>query len=367
LFLLFGAYTLSKEWVYRRWFLVRHFGSTAEMVRNLPVLVTLRHRFPLAEVAWLLSENVAPLILDHWAVNRLVIVRNNWYKHFSEVRRVRQRLQSFNPQVAIDPQSTFGSSLATWLSGAKYRIGFGDKRSRYLHNIRVVAEETHRIEQSRHLLEPFGICGSSIDFDMPECETDLHAARYILHRAGVHGNFALLHLSADIPSARWQEERFGMVAKYLLEQWNLPSLITWSGNEESNRAEAAVHAAAGAAQQAPWMPTLVERKSLSKLATLFVGSDTAELQIAAAVGTRCVGLFGPTLAMENSPFGREHRTLQAQYRGSRKKRKQISPSEWMDAITPELVCAKCDEVLTEILQPTIAIPLWGTPTQKKVA
>jgi len=152
-----------------------------------------------------------------------------------------------------------------------------------------------------------------------------------------------------------------MVAKYLLEQWNLPSLITWSGSEESGRAEAAAHAAEGAAQQAPWMPTLIERKALSTLATLFVGSDTAELQIAAAVGTKCIGLFGPTLAMENSPFGRGHRTLQAQFRGSRKKR--TSPSEWMDTITPELVCAKCDEVLTEILQPTVAVPHWETPTR----
>jgi len=362
-FSFFGRNSLPRELANPRRILMAHFGSTADVICNLPVLVTLRHRFPHADIAWLISENVAPLLLDHWAVNRLIIVRESWFKHFSEIRRIRQRLRSFNPQVAIDPQSTFGSSLATWLSGAKYRIGFGRKRSRHLHNIHIAAEETHRIEQSRHLLEPFGIVGSSIGFDVPECEQDHLTARHILHRAGLHGNFALLHLSADHPSARWQEERFGAVAKYLLEQWNLPSLITWSGNEESSRAEAAVHAAEGAAYQAPWMPTLVERKSLSKLATLFVGSDTAELQIAAAVGTKCVGLFGPTLAMENSPFGREHRMVQAQYRGNRKKRK--SPSEWMDAIPTELVCAKCDEVLAEILQPTAILSI--APAQKRAA
>ena len=364
-FLLFGRTILPKELTDPQRILMTHFGSTADIVRTLPILVALRHRFPYADIAWLISENAAPLLLDHWAVNRLIIVHYNWCNHLSEVRRVRKRLQSFHPQVTIDPQNTFGSSLATWLSGAKYRIGFGEKRSCPLHNIRVVAEETHRIERNRHLLEPFGIVGSSIDFDMPECEQDHLVAQHLLHRAGLHGNFALLHLSADIPLARWREERFGAVAKYLLEQWNLPSLITWSGGDESSRAEAAVHAAGGAAYRVPWMPTLAERKSLSTLATLFVGSDTAELQIAAAVGTKCVGLFGPSLALENSPFGRDHRMIQAPYRRSRKRRKHSS--EWMDAISPEMVCAKCDEVLAEILQPTVAVPLPIATPHKRAA
>jgi len=365
-FLLFGKTSLPKELANPRRILMTHFGSTTEIVRSIPMIVALRHRFPYADIAWLIEEQIAPLVLDHWAVNRFIIVRSDWFKRVSEVRRVRRRLRSFAPQVAVDPQNSFGSSLATWLSGAKFRIGFGGKQSRHLHNVHIVSEESHRLERNRQLLRPFGIFGSSIGFDMPECEKDHLAARNILHRKGLHGNFSLLHISAEHPSARWREERFGAVAKYLLEQWNLPSLITWSHNEEVSRAESVVHASDGAALQVPWTTSLVERKSLSKLATIFVGSDTAELQIAAAVGTKCVGLFGPTLAFENSPFGREHRMIQAQYRNSQKKRKLLSSPEWMDAISLELVCEKCDEVLTEILQPSI-VPIPVSPTQKKAA
>ena len=350
-FLLFGKGALPQELANPRRILLTHFGKPAETVQSIPVLVALRHRFPHADIAWLIGEQIAPLVLDHWAVNRFIVVRRDWVKHFSEIRRVRRRLQSFAPQVAIDPQNTFDSSLATWLSSAKYRIGLGGKRAHHFHNIHIVSEESHRIEQSLQLLQPFGIFGSGIDFDMPECGKDSLTARHILHHAGLHGNFALLHISADHPSARWQEERFGAVAKYLQEQWNLPSLITWSNHEEWSRAESTVLAAGGAALQAPWTISLIERKSLSKLATLFIGSDTTELQIAAAVGTKCIGLFGPTSASENSPFGQEHRTIQATYNTRHKKRKQKGSSEWMDHISPELVCEKCDEVLTEKKSP----------------
>ena len=365
--LFLGKNFLPKELADPRRILLTHFGSTAEIVQSIPVLVALRHRFPYADIAWLIEENAAPLVLDHWAVNRFFIVQYNWFAHFSEIRRVRQRLQSFAPQVAVDTQNSFGSSLATWLANAKYRIGFGGKQSRRLHNVRIASEEKHRIERNLQLLQPFGVFGSDVGFDMPECEKDRLAARNILHRKGLHGNFALLHVSADSPVTRWQEERFGMVAKYLLEQWNLPSLVVWSGYEqELRRAESAVHAAGGAALQAPWT-TLTERRSLAKLATIFVGSDTVELQLAAAVGAKCVGLFGPTSAQENAPFGRGHRAVQSPDENSQKKRGRASLHEWMDVIQPEMVYEQCDEVLTEILQPGV-FPIQQTPpTQKKAA
>ena len=357
---------LPKELSVPRRILMTHFGKTAESVQSIPVLVALRHRFPYAEIAWLIGEQLAPLVLDHWAVNRFIVVRSDWFKHLSEIRRVRQRLQAFAPQVAVDPQNSFGSSLAAWLACAKYRIGFDGKQRRSLHNLRIASEEPHRIERNLQLLRPFGIVSCDVGFDMPECEKDHHTARNILHRKGLHGNFAMLYVSAENPSVQWREERFGTVAKYLLEQWNLPSLMVWAGKEsEATRAETAVHAAGGAALKAPWT-TLVERKALAKLATIFIGTDTTELQIAAAVGAKCVGLFDADSAWDNAPFGQEHRFIVPTDHASRQRRRRAPLSGRMDAITPELVCEQCDGVLTEILQPgVVTIP--ATPARKRAA
>ncbi|MDR0328682.1 MAG: glycosyltransferase family 9 protein [Planctomycetaceae bacterium] len=365
--LLYGKPFLPKELANPRRILVTHFGSTVEIIRSVPVLVTLRHRFPHAEIAWLVEENAAPLLLDHWAVNRFIVVRHQWLQHLSEIRRVRQRLQSFAPQVAVDPQGSFSSALATLLSGATYRIGFGGKQSRFLHNLRVVSKESHQIERNLQLLQPFGIFGSGIGFDMPECEKDRLIARNILHRKGLTGNFALINVSAACPEERWDEERYGMVAKYLYDQWNLPSLIVWSGFEqELRRAETAVHAALGAAYQAP-RTTQPERRSLAKSATIVIGSDVAELQIAAAVGTACVGLFGPAPAQENAPFGQEHRIVQAQQPEiRRKRRKRTSLIRAMDTIPPEWVYEMCDDVLLEISPPSI-LPSQQESTEKRKA
>jgi ADP-heptose:LPS heptosyltransferase len=208
--------------------------------------------------------------------------------------------------------------------------------------------------------------GSGIGFDMPECEKDQHVARNILHRVGLHGNFALLNVSAETPATRWQEERFGLVAKYLSDEWNLPSLVAWSGYEqESRRAESAVLAAHGAAHKTPWT-TLAERRSLSKLATIFIGADIAELHLAAAVGTHCVGLFKSDSALENVPFGQDHRAVYTLPEYDRKKRKRASILGGMDSIQPEMVCEMCDEVLTLISLPN-TIQIQQQPEQRKAA
>ena len=366
-FVFFGKTILPNELSDPRRILVTHFGKTAEAIQSVPVIVALRNRFPYADIAWLIGEDTAPLVLDHWAINRFIIVRNDWHQRLSELRRIRRRLQSFAPQVAVDPQGSFGSSLATWFANAKYRIGFGRKQRRRLHNIRIVPGGTCRIERNMRLLQPFGIIGSDIGFDMPECDKDRITARNILHRKGLYGNFAMLHISTEDSSACWREEWYGTLAKYLLEEWNLPSLVVWSGGEaELRRAETAVHASGGAAMQAPWT-SLVERKSLSKSATIFVSAEISALQIAAAVGTKCVGLFPSLSALDNAPFGQEHRAIQPQHDKVGGRRKRMSLSEWMDTIPPELVCEKCDEVLTEIQQPhVISIPQ-TQPVQRRAA
>ena len=42
-----------------------------------------------------------------------------------------------------------------------------------------------------------------------------------------------------------------------------------------------------------------------------MAGDTGPLHLAAALGTPCVGLYGPTSAQRNGPYGAGHRVLQS--------------------------------------------------------
>ncbi len=331
--------------------LIVRFSAIGDVVHGLPLAVALRTRFPHAEIAWLVEDKTAVLLQGHWALDRLIIVRKGWMKSWAEINLMRKRLQAFAPDATIDLQGLLKSSFAAWLSGAKYRIGFGgvDGRegSRWFNNYRVVPTEHHVIDRNLRLLEPFGVEGCSVDFDLPECEMDRRSAKNLLGREGLDGDFAIINVGAGWNSKLWREGRYAAVAKYLLDQWNLPSLVVWAGPDERKMAEAVVLGADGAATLSP-PTTLNELASLSRLATLFIGSDTGPLHIAAAVGTRCIGLYGPMPAKRNGPYGPKNRSLQVRSLEGTNISPHRAGRDLMDAIDVELVCEACDEMLTEL-------------------
>jgi ADP-heptose:LPS heptosyltransferase len=363
----FHKSVFSKELASPKRILIIRLGAIGEVIHTVPLLITLRTRFPKAEIAWLLDDKTAKLLLDHWALDRLLIVpkdKKGWGNSVSEILRVQNRLRYFAPDITIDTQGTFLSAFAAWISGAKHRIGFANRRGGWLNNHRIITDEVHTIDQNMQLLKPVGVSGSSIDFDLPECEMDYRSARNILNYKGLHGNFAVLNVGAGWKSKLWKEERYGAVAKYLLEQWNLPSLVVWGRDDEESMAENVVHASEDAAVKAPPM-SLGELASISRLATLFIGSDTGPLHIAAAVGTRCIGLYGPNSALRCGPYGVKNRSIQVRHYAGTQLRLDRLPQTFMDAIDTELVCDVCDEILTDILRPsTVPMTKPSEPVKK---
>lgn len=348
--------------------LIVRFSAIEDLVNGIPFLVALRTRFPHAEIAWLTEEKASVLLNGHAALDRLILVKKNWAKSWADISLLRKRLQLFAPDVTVDLHGGFKSSVAAWFSGSKHRIGFGGKDgregSRWLNNCRMTPTEDHVVDRNMQLLEPFGVFGSSVDFDLPECEMDRRNAQHILNREGLHGNFAILNVGADWKSKLWREERYAEVARYLLEQWNLPSLVIWSGPEEQSLAETVVDKADGAAYLAP-QTTFCELTSLNRMATLFIGSDTGPLHVAAAVGTRCIGLYGPTSARRHGPYGIQNRSIQIRSLEGSNTSPHRAPRTLMDAIDVPMVCAFCDEILSELLTPSI-LPM-SAQSPKKAA
>ena len=106
------------------------------------------------------------------------------------------------------------------------------------------------------------------------------------------GQFAVINPGAGWPSPRWPIESFTEVARYLGETYRLPSVVTWAGQEEQGWAAAIAATAGGHAHVAP-TTTLAELAALCRRARFFFGSDTGPLHLAVAVGTPCIGMYGP--------------------------------------------------------------------------
>jgi len=119
----------------------------------------------------------------------------------------------------------------------------------------------------------------------------------------------LLNPGAGRADKRWPRERFRELARRLADETGVRVAALWGPGEEDD-ARLAVANAAGAVVAPP--TTLPELVALARRARLLVAGDTGPLHIAAAVGTPCLGLYGPTSGVRNGPYGRGHRVLQSE-------------------------------------------------------
>jgi len=323
-------------------------SAIGDAIHAMPIACALRDRFPRAMLAWAVEDRAAALLHGHEALDELIVLPRGWLKSPRTVWQLRRRLRSLELDATIDVQGLTKAAIVARLSGARRRIGFGRPWGRefspWLNNELVDTTATHVVDCNLQLLRPLGIESPEVHFRVPERPDDGESAEQIIADYGLEDGFAVFNSGAGWASKLWPGERYAAVSEYLDRQRNLPTLIAWGSPSERAEAERIAAGSHGSARVAP-PTTLTELAAVARRCRLFVGSDTGPLHIAAAVGTPCVGLYGPWPAERHGPYGHQHVALQEMaFIGSTRGRRKASPA-YMEAIGVELVCRTCDRVL----------------------
>ncbi|HEY7541128.1 MAG TPA: lipopolysaccharide heptosyltransferase I [Methylomirabilota bacterium] len=304
-------------------------SAIGDVVHALPVAAALHAALPHARLSWIVERREAAVLRDHPALSEIIPVDTRAWRRARTALAVagaggalvtlRRHLRAARFDVAIDLQGLIKSGMITAATGAPLRIGFTRAHCReglnaLFTNRRIAPPPSarHIVDRYLALVEPLGARVSSVEFALP---TDGAAETRIdefLMGAGLkpRDRLVVLNPGAGRPDKRWPTERFRALARRLSGEAAASVLVTWGPNELAD-ARAIVGAdTRGAAALAP--PTnLDELLAVLRRASVVVAADTGPLHLAAALGTRCVGLYGPTEAERNGPYGRGHRSLQS--------------------------------------------------------
>jgi ADP-heptose:LPS heptosyltransferase len=329
-------------------FLICRLSAVGDTVHTLPLAQLIKQRWPAAFVAWAVEKGPAPLVQSCPAVNETIVVPKGFLKSPGQIAQLRRRLRALKIEIALDPQSLAKSAVLAWLSGAKRRIGFakpiGRELAPWLNSHLVKPQETHVVRRYLEVLRSLGVRASASDVvcDLPRHEASESAIRRYLATALPNQDFAVINPGAGWDSKVWPADRYSDVASQL----PLPSVVVWAGEKERVWAEEIVANSQGKACLAP-ATTLLELTALVRLGRLFIGSDTGPLHIAAAVGTPCMAMYGPTRPEVCGPYGSGHIVLQAGLEDLGSARKAPgSISEAMLQISVEQAVTACRRMLS---------------------
>lgn len=286
--------------------LVARLGAIGDCLRVLPAVARIRERFARAEIGWVVSDLLAPLLQGHPILTRLHVLRREPMQAgprsaWRELRRVGEELSAVRYDVAIDFHTRLKSGFLVRASAAPLRIGFdrssGGEANFLFTNCHVSLPDPYenRVDRFLRLLAPLGIEGAT------PAELEASDGRGLWIAPGAAARAAAIHADAAAPDValfagtsahrqtdRWPDAKWRELVVRLGDT-GLRSMLLW-GPGEFERA-AAIAASSAACTLAP-PTTLPEMMALLGRFRLYVGSNTAALHMAWMQEVPCVVLVG---------------------------------------------------------------------------
>ncbi len=299
-----------------------------DTIMATPALALLRHRLPKSIIMGLGRPGAAALLAGLDDLLDEVIEADG--RSTLGPAKVAGRLRLMRIDACCLLPNSFSSAMTVRLAGIEVRVGYDrDGRgvllthklqpARRLHGSRAgewapVSAVDYYLgaahELARALAEMTdGAHGRSPEPDPPvrlrlaTTRADEHLADDLLAKGGVRADepFALLNPGGNNPAKRWPVERFAALAHHLISTRRMKVALNGSPGEAPlvDLIEQAVglNHPEDASMVVP-LPrlggTIGSLKALTRRATVMVTNDTGPRHIAAAFGTPCVTLFGPT-------------------------------------------------------------------------
>jgi len=301
----------------RRILLVR-FSHLGDVVCALPLYHALRTAFPAARIAWATQAEFAPLLEGLPGLERVLHLDRGG--GIPAVMRLRRELRAFGPDLTVDAQGNWKSSVAALLSGAPVRLGlhprdWREPSARHLATEHAPpADGPHALQHasalSRHLT---GETPSRQDPAISDSELQAAGAKLTLHLPG-DNPFLLVHLSQPGDPRSWPEARYRELARSAAER-NIETLFL-SGPDEAELGRRL-------ATDTPSVRHWVDQRGLRELAALFsaaarrgarlLACDSGPMHLAAACDLPVTLLAGPQDPRATGPmaWGPEHSALRA--------------------------------------------------------
>jgi heptosyltransferase-2 len=294
-----------------------------DVVLTLPLLQSLRLRYPEANIDFYVRGGLAPLFAAHPAVTAVYgYDKRDEDRGAAGLIRWGSFLSRRRYSLWLSPHTSARSAAMALASRAPVRLGYNQplfNRIAYTHTVARRFGEMGEIERILRLLLPLG--------PGPECRwpeislpREAHARAETLFRVFARDRPLLgMHPGSVWASKRWPPEKFAALAVMALNQGVQVVIFGGKGEETLTDAlEKGVRAIRGRRAE-PDLHNFSGRVSLPELAACigrlncYLTNDSGPMHVAWSLGTPVVALFGPTVrSFGFTPRGKRDRVLEAE-------------------------------------------------------
>lgn len=296
-----------------------------------------------AEMDWAVHPEFSALVRCFRCVRRVV----EFPRHhvLAGLRPALRELRRERYDLVLDFQGLAKSAAVTLLARAPRRIApsYAREGSGLL-----IRERAGRMNRDRHAVEQAFDTLGYLGLKRPEAP--LTAADFILPEVARPAGSPLIALA---PVSRWATKnwppaKFAALTRLLGAALPDARILVFGGKGDAAVGEEIAAALPGRADNLCGRTSIAETLALLARCDLLIANDTGPVHMAAAVGTRCLVVFGATRPEWTGPWGDGHRVIAAGLPCQPCMRRRCARGDLacLDAVSPESVRAAALEMLT---------------------
>ncbi len=292
-------------------------SALGDVCRTVPVMVSLRRRYPDAQINWLVQAEFADAVEAHPDLSAVVpfdrrgmklgtfFGRSGW----RALRGLVDTIRGAKYDLVLDCQGLARSGFFAWVSRAPHRIGYANAEELanlgYTH--RVDAPRTwHTVDRMLTLVGALGVIPVrdmrlyTPEHGRDEFPKELEGKRY-----------AVIAPTSRWPGKRWPADRFAQVADALLKEHAVEAVAVVASESERDQCAPVLARDGGGIVDLVGKTTVGGLMGVIERSAIVIANDSAALHMAVGFDRPMVGIFGPTRIDLVGPYARDGDGIQA--------------------------------------------------------
>ncbi len=280
--------------------LVIKISALGDVILSVPSLRAIRQKYPRANIKVLVGvQSREALDRCPYINDRIVCDFKGKDRGVFGLWKLGKELRKSCFDIVIDLQNSKKSHILAALSLAPLRYGYDNKKLSFLLNraIRDDAPHLDPIEHQFRTLRMAGIKPADKCLELWPSEAEERQADKILSDGWVKSSMGLVGINVRA-SARWVTKNWPIsnmaeLCDRLAKEFNVRTVLTGS-EEDIDFVQAVVRSCKSRPIIAAGKTGILDLAALIKRFKVYLTPDSAPMHIAAAMGTPCIALFGPT-------------------------------------------------------------------------
>ena len=269
-----------------------------DIVLSTIVLDNLISFFPSVKVDYLTEDFAKSAVENNPLVNKVLTIKK---KEFSLKTSFRIRKEKYD--LILDLWSNPRSAQITFLSGVKFRAGFGYRGRKYAYNILASSDRGnhHSAEHNLVLLKALNVPIISKRIYYFTSDKENSFGKNFIEK-NIPSDYSVMGIvpSGGWPSKRCDAGKWVEICKTISSIYKTKFIILWGPGDEKD--------ANYIAKNFPEETVLAPKTDLNMMVgliqhcNLIIANDSGPMHISAALGIPTLGLFGPTNPKMHGPY-----------------------------------------------------------------